>query len=410
MPATQTIEFRAAPGLTLTAELFAIGSDAIVATESAIEQTNRNGTYRVAYTDIPAGEYQLIAFSGTTPVASWLVTLTLATATFQVYARATSINMVGEPPTAAANASQVRTELATELGRIDDTISSRSTLTAANVWGHATRSLTTFGTLVSDIWSHGTRTLTAISDSAGITTLLSRIIGTLAAGTHEPQTGDSFARLGAPEGASIAEDIAGIEGGGGETKEDIYDHFTSSGRQNTFRADVSGLATAASIAALNDFNPVTDTVARVTLVDTTTTNTDMRGTNDALTTLGTNAPTDWINTAAIASDARILADTDRLAGSVTAAQKLRDSTETIITVEVLADSTTTTIRCNLSIPTATLAKVKPRTLLFLGDTTTESLQSLPWRICGMEMDDTTVILHVAPLPEAPVAGDKAVLA
>jgi len=35
-------------------------------------------------------------------------------------------------------------------------------------------------------------------------------------------------------------------------------------------ADVSGLATQASIDALNDFNPATDTVANVTLVDTTT--------------------------------------------------------------------------------------------------------------------------------------------
>jgi hypothetical protein len=39
--------------------------------------------------------------------------------------------------------------------------------------------------------------------------------------------------------------------------------------------DISSLATRADITALNDFNPATDTVARVTLVDTTTTNTDM---------------------------------------------------------------------------------------------------------------------------------------
>jgi len=38
---------------------------------------------------------------------------------------------------------------------------------------------------------------------------------------------------------------------------------------------------AAAIAALNDFDPATDTVARVTLVDTTTANTDMRGTDSA---------------------------------------------------------------------------------------------------------------------------------
>ncbi|NNE62344.1 MAG: hypothetical protein HKN35_15740 [Woeseia sp.] len=43
--------------------------------------------------------------------------------------------------------------------------------------------------------------------------------------------------------------------------------------------DVPGL-----IAALNDFNPTTDAVANVTLVATTTTNTDMRGTDSANTT------------------------------------------------------------------------------------------------------------------------------
>ena len=44
-------------------------------------------------------------------------------------------------------------------------------------------------------------------------------------------------------------------------------------------------------------------VSRVTLVDTTTTNSDMRGTNGALTSLGTNAPAGWLNTAAFADGA-----------------------------------------------------------------------------------------------------------
>jgi hypothetical protein len=58
------------------------------------------------------------------------------------------------------------------------------------------------------VWTVATRTLTSISDSSGITTLLSRIIGTLASGTHTAQSGDAFARLGAPVGASISADIA----------------------------------------------------------------------------------------------------------------------------------------------------------------------------------------------------------
>lgn len=86
--ATQTVEFRAATGQTITAKLFAIGSDTEVASVSATEQANRKGTYRAAYTDQPEAEYLLIAFNSTPiPVASWLVKLTLTTATFQVYDR-----------------------------------------------------------------------------------------------------------------------------------------------------------------------------------------------------------------------------------------------------------------------------------------------------------------------------------
>jgi hypothetical protein len=83
---------------------------------------------------------------------------------------------------------------------------------ATAVWGAGSRTLTGFGTLVADVtsavWAAGSRTLTAISDSSGITTLLGRIVGTLATGTHQPQSGDSFARIGAPVGASISADIA----------------------------------------------------------------------------------------------------------------------------------------------------------------------------------------------------------
>lgn len=66
------------------------------------------------------------------------------------------------------------------VARLDATIASRSSHTAADVWAVGTRSLTTFGTLVSDIWSNASRTLTAIADSSGVTTLLSRLTNTRA--------------------------------------------------------------------------------------------------------------------------------------------------------------------------------------------------------------------------------------
>jgi hypothetical protein len=84
--ATQTVEFRAAPGLSLTVRLFAIGSDTIVQTASSCtEATNRKGTYAAVFTDPGAAEFELVALSGTTPVCRWFVTLTLTTATFQAY-------------------------------------------------------------------------------------------------------------------------------------------------------------------------------------------------------------------------------------------------------------------------------------------------------------------------------------
>jgi hypothetical protein len=83
--ATQTVEFRAASGLTVTAKLFAAGSDTEVASVSATEATNRKGTYTAAYTDVAEGEYILIGIADSLPVCSWWVNLRLATATFQVY-------------------------------------------------------------------------------------------------------------------------------------------------------------------------------------------------------------------------------------------------------------------------------------------------------------------------------------
>ena len=166
--ATQTVEFRAASGATLTAKLFVVGSDTVVQTASAVvESGNRKGTYASLFTDVAAGEYELIAFSGAIPVCRWFVTLTLTTATFQAYdgpaklaaithtgARVPNVTLVDTtttntdmrgtdgallassytaPPSAATNATAVRSELSTELARIDATIGSRSTLTAGGV-------------------------------------------------------------------------------------------------------------------------------------------------------------------------------------------------------------------------------------------------------------------------------------
>lgn len=82
-------------------------------------------------------------------------------------------------------------------------------------------------------------------------------------GTRVVQTGDSFARLGAPAGASIAADIADVP---------TVSEFN-----------------ARTILSASYFDPAADTVANVTLVATTTTNTDMVA----------EAPTAAVNAAAV---------------------------------------------------------------------------------------------------------------
>jgi hypothetical protein len=52
----------------------------------------------------------------------------------------------------------------TRLANLDAAVSTRSTLTAQNVWEYATRTLSSFGTLIADLWVYATRSLT---DKAG---------------------------------------------------------------------------------------------------------------------------------------------------------------------------------------------------------------------------------------------------
>ena len=126
--ATQTIEFRSPPSQTITAKLFAVGSDTQVASVSTTEATNRKGTYAGAYTDVPAGEYELIALVSTTPVARWFVTLTLTTATFQVYDKSQTVLMVANVVNASALAADAVAEI------------------ADGIWDEATAGHTTAGT------------------------------------------------------------------------------------------------------------------------------------------------------------------------------------------------------------------------------------------------------------------------
>lgn len=63
-----------------------------------------------------------------------------------------------------------------------------------------------------DVWDDGTRSLTELDEDNTSIDLDGSTVGTVTTLTgHTPQTGDSYARLGAPAGASVSADIAAIE-------------------------------------------------------------------------------------------------------------------------------------------------------------------------------------------------------
>jgi hypothetical protein len=187
--ATQTVEFAAASGLTLTVKLFAAGSDTVVASVSATEATNRLGLYSAAYTDAAAGTYKMIALSGTTPVATWWADLTLTTATFQSYEIPVSVIQSGLATQASVNAIPTA-------GAIAD-----------QVWDEATAGHTTSGT-------YGGRVVRSTNSNVEV-----QITGSnhIAADVHEFQTGVitavDFATDAITAAALAADAVAEIQSG-----------------------------------------------------------------------------------------------------------------------------------------------------------------------------------------------------
>lgn len=84
--ATQTIEFGAPAGQTVTARLFAAGSDVVVATATATARTNATGVYTAAFSNLTPGLYRLIGTNAAgTLLCQWWTLTESATATYQAY-------------------------------------------------------------------------------------------------------------------------------------------------------------------------------------------------------------------------------------------------------------------------------------------------------------------------------------
>lgn len=81
--ATQTLEFSAGTGLTLSCKLFALGSDTVVDTQTATERTNDKNRYTVQFSSL-SGAYRLNAFVGAVGgFANEVYDVTDVAATFQ---------------------------------------------------------------------------------------------------------------------------------------------------------------------------------------------------------------------------------------------------------------------------------------------------------------------------------------
>ena len=81
--ATQTLEFNATPGLTISCKAFALRADTVLATVTATEKTNDDGRYTVAFTDLAAGPIRLSGFvSGIAGFVNEIYDVLDATATY----------------------------------------------------------------------------------------------------------------------------------------------------------------------------------------------------------------------------------------------------------------------------------------------------------------------------------------
>ena len=190
--ATQTIEFRSPPSQTITAKLFAVGSDTQVDSVSTTEATNRKGTYAAAYTNVPAGEYELIALVSTTPVARWFVTLTLTTATFQVYDKSQTVLMVADVLNASALAADAVAEIQSGLATPTN-ITAATGITVSSIGANVVNASALAADAVAEIQS-GLATaanLLIVNDGVGFITAV--LVGTISnAGTATESYAETF--------------------------------------------------------------------------------------------------------------------------------------------------------------------------------------------------------------------------
>lgn len=167
-----------------------------------------------------------------------------------------------------SDTNDIQTRLPASLvsGRIDASVGAMSAAAIQAIWDALTSALTTVGSIgklivdnlnaaissrsshtAADVWAVATR---RVSDATNITST---------GGTTVPQTGDSFARLGAPAGASVSADVAAVQA----DTNDIQTRLPAAlvgGRMDANASAVNNVATAAARLARSTQGIVTGTV------------------------------------------------------------------------------------------------------------------------------------------------------
>lgn len=249
--ATQTIKFSTFPEVD-GVKLFTVGSDIVVASGASVSVgANDPSAGTCTVTDVAAGLYKVVCFQGSTALSYQFVDLELSDGTF--ICRDTIEGDARISSRAAPGA---------EMALVDDAITaSKYDETTA----YPVKSADSGATSIARTGDDGD-TLETLSDQLD----------------------------------TAQDDLDLITGDDGVTL------ATSQGKYAPAKAgakmDLVDAPNAAAVTALQNgvstFNAATDTVARVTLVDTCTENTDMRGTDDAITSLAGVASTADVEDAA----------------------------------------------------------------------------------------------------------------
>lgn len=219
--ASNYVEFQAPTGLTLTASLFAEASDTVAYTaNSVLEQTNRKGIYKAGFTSQPTGEYQIIAFDGTNPVAVWWVSITSSSGTYTAGERLYTTNVAD----AVWDEAYSGHTTAGTFGKLMDTLRKANLLIEGTVAVSPSPTTTTFGSNVTSYPNSAFAHAVLVFTSGAAAEQNSPITSYTASGgvfvleealTNAPSSGDTFVIYAGQHVHSMAEIAAAVSSSGG---------------------------------------------------------------------------------------------------------------------------------------------------------------------------------------------------